>query len=1446
MIILFKYFEVPKRFCLYLFLLLVLSIASLFANNAPTISAVADQSVNEDNSTGAIAFTVGDVDNAVGDLTVTGTSGDTTLVPNANVVIGGSGANRTVTVSPAANQNGTATITLTVSDGGAQSQVQFNVTVAEVNDSPTITTVADQSINEDNPTGAIDFTVGDVDNEVGDLTVTGTSGDTTLVPNANVVIGGSGANRTVTVSPAANQNGTATITLTVSDGTLTVTETFNVTVAEVNDFPTITTVAEQSIIEDANTGAISFTVGDVDNVVGDLTVTGTSGDTTLVPNANVVIGGSGANRTVTVSPAANQNGTATITLTVSDGGAQSQVSFNVVVAAVNDAPTITAVADQSINEDNPTGAIDFTVDDVDNVVGDLTVTGTSSNTTLVPNADVVVGGSGANRTVTVSPAANQNGTATITLTVSDGALTVTETFNITVAASNDSPTVTTPNAQSINEDANTGAISFTVGDVETAAGSLTVTGTSGNTTLVPNANVVIGGSGANRTVTVSPAANQNGTATITLTVSDGGAQSQVSFNVVVAAVNDAPTITAVADQSINEDNPTGAIDFTVGDVDNVAGDLTVTGTSSNTTLVPNANVVIGGSGANRTVTVSPAANQNGTATITLTVSDGALTVTETFNITVAAVNDSPTIDAIANQTVFENSTPTVTVAVQDVDGDNVSISGVSDDSDRLINSNITDQTGSGASRTIQIELEKNVTGAVNVTLTASDGNGGSSSKSFAITIQANSNNAPVVNFSSEINQINDELDQIYYPFSLAVSDPDGDSVSIKLEQLDGFSWVNLVGGGGSVITAYSGHSVGDNLRVKVTSSAHGFSSSDRIKISGYGGSQTYNGVHDIEVIDSNNFYLEQVNYVDDDPTKGLVNLYGVVNAGANSDPSSWGSGVGIVPGNEDGDKIRVGRNLVNFRITVIDSPSGGGGSITVTKDASIFIVGKNDFPSIDGIFTSSIDLSDDIARGFIDFPASGALRDTNKASLVAKGLLDASHQVIYPFRNITITDSDITQEQDLIISSSNYNLGKFGFGSPTDAILNNKKYKLDSSLVGNDYSTDYGFLVEADHDGDGNIDGVKFPSQIEVDAGVSMNASELQSRVRNVWFYPTANINPITNVSSLQFNVRVEDNLGLFKEATTSLNIQSINISPEVTYSGEAFPSDKQRFVLNADDIKPFSEIAVSDADGTGVGINAKITVDDVNKGSLSNGGTNISWPVQFTGTASAMNTWFDGLVFTPTAYSQNPDNFSDHPIFTLEIDDGVATTTKILNISFDNTSKNYLVTNTNDSGVGSLRNAVNAASSGDVITFALSNYLSTIRLNSTIDLNKNLTIKGPGANLLRISGDSNGDGNPDVKIFNVSRVVSIDGVHFIDAKSTAGGALSVSSDGELYVTGCEFTNCIAEEWGGAIDVFNGKLIADSCLFYNNSVSASSGRGGGAVSIYSNKDAKFFKYHFFR
>ena len=84
---------------------------------------------NEDTATGALAVTLGDVETAVADLTVSASSSNTVLVPDANIVLGGSGASRTVTVTPASNQNGSATITLTVSDGTASSTDTFVLTV---------------------------------------------------------------------------------------------------------------------------------------------------------------------------------------------------------------------------------------------------------------------------------------------------------------------------------------------------------------------------------------------------------------------------------------------------------------------------------------------------------------------------------------------------------------------------------------------------------------------------------------------------------------------------------------------------------------------------------------------------------------------------------------------------------------------------------------------------------------------------------------------------------------------------------------------------------------------------------------------------------------------------------------------------------------------------------------------------------------------------------------------------------------------------------------------------------------------------------------------------------------------------------------------------------------------------------------------------------------------
>ena len=78
-----------------------------------------------------------------------------------------------------------------------------------------------------------------------------------------------------------------------------------------------------------------------------------------------------------------------------------------------------------------------------------------------------------------------------------------------------------------------------------------------------------------------------------------------------------PTISAIADQATAEDTPIGPIAFTVGDAETAAGGLIVSASSSNASIIAPAGLVFGGSGANRTLTVTPVANASG-APVTIT------------------------------------------------------------------------------------------------------------------------------------------------------------------------------------------------------------------------------------------------------------------------------------------------------------------------------------------------------------------------------------------------------------------------------------------------------------------------------------------------------------------------------------------------------------------------------------------------------------------------------------------------------------------------------------------------------------------------------------------------------------------------------------------------------------------------------------------------------------
>ena len=90
---------------------------------------------------------------------------------------------------------------------------------------------------------------------------------------------------------------------------------------------------------------------------------------------------------------------------------------------------------------------------------------------------------------------------------------------MTATSVNDNPTVSTIVDQTLPANTTT-SLPLTVGDVETPAGSLTVTALSSNTTVIPNSGLVPGGSDASRTLAITPTTNQSGSATITVTVTD--------------------------------------------------------------------------------------------------------------------------------------------------------------------------------------------------------------------------------------------------------------------------------------------------------------------------------------------------------------------------------------------------------------------------------------------------------------------------------------------------------------------------------------------------------------------------------------------------------------------------------------------------------------------------------------------------------------------------------------------------------------------------------------------------------------------------------------------------------------------------------------------------------------------------------------------------------------
>ncbi|MBM3969022.1 MAG: YHYH protein [Planctomycetes bacterium] len=488
-----------------------------------------------------------------------------------------------------------------------------------------------------------------------------------------------------------------------------------------NTPPSFSFISDRTIYLNTSTGPLNFTFSDTQTPISQLNVEFDSSNRTLVPLSGVVLNGSGASRTVTVTPAANQVGTTTIKLSAVDGlDARGSVSFTVNVVSGRNIPTLDDLlamtgSDFLTIEDAGQHALALRgITDADGNTQPLNVTATTSDSTLIQNLLVAYSSNLTTATAFFKTAPNASGTATISVKVEDGGFDrnlatpgdnqfTTKTISVQVGPSADAPTLNTPASPTIAESltATQRSVEFgnlTDGDANTQ--SLRISATSSNQTLIPDASLLFNFGGADLAATpfvqlakpapnagilrYTPAAQRSGVATITMVVTDAGPDLNFGttddqtitrfFTVTVTPVNDRPRVDAAVslDSGVPTTGPlevnanltlplvSHTIDLTGIDPGPFEStqQLRVTVSSNNGTLISNPTVSYTPGSSVAQVTFTPNQNQSGIANLTVQIVDeGAdgdinrtfdnLVFNKVISVKVKPFNNPPTLNPVA-------------------------------------------------------------------------------------------------------------------------------------------------------------------------------------------------------------------------------------------------------------------------------------------------------------------------------------------------------------------------------------------------------------------------------------------------------------------------------------------------------------------------------------------------------------------------------------------------------------------------------------------------------------------------------------------------------------------------------------------------------------------------------------------------------------------------------
>ncbi len=211
------------------------TIEAVFANDPPTVSTIDDQNIDEDTSTDVIHFTIGDTETSAMVLELSAVSSNTALIPESNIILGGSGADRTIQITPAENENGFSDITIKVTDiagiGSKSTEISFKVNVNPVDDLPIVANpIENVEAHENDPNTIIDLSAvfTDVDND--DTAITKEALSNT---NSELVAATINGNDLV-LDYQENMSGTAEITIQANSNGKTASAAFTVSVIPSN------------------------------------------------------------------------------------------------------------------------------------------------------------------------------------------------------------------------------------------------------------------------------------------------------------------------------------------------------------------------------------------------------------------------------------------------------------------------------------------------------------------------------------------------------------------------------------------------------------------------------------------------------------------------------------------------------------------------------------------------------------------------------------------------------------------------------------------------------------------------------------------------------------------------------------------------------------------------------------------------------------------------------------------------------------------------------------------------------------------------------------------------------------------------------------------------------------------------------------------------------------